>query len=234
MKIFFRFMIVINISLLSLAVQAQRPLIEFNQKNKLYTFSADKIKSQHVLSKFSLYSGIGIQYGSGLKEYIAIDLIKQTEQQVVSYLSQEYSTIKQFGKNSAGKKRLLKLKILPKGQYQTDSWYQALPDLAAATSYGTERSLVDEQATDRLRERLEQLPLLEQQEIDRMVSQQIKDQQQRAEHKVKSQAKKKQKKEKLISQLRELKNKDPEQYQRRLKINEWRYKGLQQQVESEI
>jgi len=208
---------------------ASLPVFEFDKESKLYTISAEEMRTHDFFQQFSLYSGIDIQYSSEVKSKVSIDLINQTEKQVVSFIDQEFSTIKSFGKN----KKLFSLKILPVGKYQSDTWKQAVSNTQAATAYNFEQEMYDELAVKRYEERLLSLGVSEREMIYRFVEHERKSRFKKRNAELKRQQYEKEDKTDLINELKALRSDDPEIYHHQLRIHSKRYPDLQQEVEND-
>lgn len=199
---------------------------EYDLVSDKYSARAEGISVFEFLSKFSYHSGINVYYDKTIDNKLPFNLILQTEKQIIDFLGQEYSTVKSYGKN----KKLISIKILPEGQYQTDFLQQALNEEVALYNYQINDSSINDMAIQRFQMRMSLLPMIKKDKVERWVSERQKTYSDNERRKIADRNEKLKERNSIVNELVKIKNTSQEKYKRRLSIVEWRFKGLANEV----
>lgn len=201
--------------------------IQYSSEKKQYLLNFEQMPVGYFLNKFSQYSGIGIEYDKRINDAIDMDDPAATEEQLVRWLETRYSTIK--GLNEQGE--VLTLKIMPKGQFQSEFLIPAInPIEEGVYQAGNTQGGISKRRYQQRFEQLEEKVRAHQQErIESRLEKKERNKKKQQQRVKKEQEKRKQ----LEAELDQFRESDPELYQRILEVNRHRYPGLGQKKAEE-
>ena len=201
--------------------------IQYSSEKNQYLLNFEQMPISYFLNKFSQYSGIGIEYDKRINDAIDMDDPAATEEQLVRWLETRYSTIK--GVNEQGE--VLTLKIMPKGQFQSEFLIPAINPIEEGVyqADNTQNETSQNRYQQRFQRLEEKVRAHQQARIKSRLNKKAREEKKEQKRAEKEQEKRKQ----LEAELAEFKESDPELYQRMLEVNRHRYPGLGQKKTEE-
>ncbi len=226
----FRFLLITFLLILTSQVQAKiaQDWFKYNSEQNQYSIAGNALHPAAVFQKISLHSGIEIRYDKSLVSGMNLDIHDASFNEVLEFIDLKYSTLKAYSKNAHNQEVLTSLSILPKGQFQSGELLLALDPVTEAVAH--KQQSTTPQAQQVYVTRIQQLELKVQKELSELADKEIergeRQEQRRQDHANRKQAKK----NTLVKKLQEIKQTDPETYQRQLKIMSWKYPNLENDI----
>lgn len=192
----------------------------YSTESDRYTVDMQGMPIAYVLNKFAHHSGIGIEYDKRLTTKVDMFFDQVPDSTIIRWLETEFSSIKGLDVNG----KVLTLKILPKGQFQSQFLISATDAIAEGLYHAEGKSSLS--AQQRYKERFQQLEdkmkRHQEQQIQAALERKALEQARKDERKKRDQEERKE----VESELARFKENDPEIYQRLLEVNRVRFPDL--------
>lgn len=197
--------------------------VSFNQEQQHYVLS-EPVSAIELFRSLTLNSGIHVDYEEVLAGNQLLLPTEMTENQIIRWLDQEYSTIKKKADDGA----VLALTILPKGRYQSEYLVAAVSD--DIQGYQHRKGATPPQAARTFERRIREMDRQLQQALQQRIDVLARKDKERLEKRQQKSQYRQQKKQELIEELAYFKQSDPRIYQRLIEVNRYRYPDIEKQV----
>jgi len=209
--IFFLLFIVFSITT---HAQSQDPWFQYHSEKDTYSIDANNIHPAAFFKELSLSSGIEIQYDESIVKPINFYGKQVSQDAIFRFLEKEFSTLTTYKKDKDNKDVLTSLAVLPKGQFQSSKMVVAVDPVEEAIKY--KKGEMNKKAMPTYVTRFDHLQKKIQQTIEKSAQQNMDREERRKQRMAEKQARREERMKQKKLKLEELKEKDPELYEKQI------------------
>lgn len=202
-----------------------------NTDSHSFNIKGEKVHPAEFFKKVSFFSGVEIKYEESLHKGLTLDFYHAELDDLFRYIDLEFSTLKSYSKDLSGKEVLTSLSILPKGQFQSSKLVIAYDPLEEAVAHKNKMTSAESSST--YVTRMESLEIKIREQLEYLAEKKIEEEKSDKIRRKERENSQKEKRKKLIAELRTMKSTDPEMYQRKLDVMSWRYPNLEKSINNQ-